>query len=446
MSFLVGVGDLSTLEGVVAFIDSWDAGSTSPGDVTTSESENDSSPFSNEDVESVLLDSLDDMLEDASFPPKKEPESMEKKPTKKKRKKTPGASTRLQRRKKAEILALRALSEQLGGRLEQLKRTHAGPGPSSVSLSLLGERDTTSMSKSTWSEIAATQFQERFKSEVTNQRLRAVLMEQMKVNEALREAFQIQASVGNLEVIFGKQPGPVVRQPTADNSFAVIGELEKMVEGLYRNSAAVFQPRGELSACISLNVKHEKAHDTMLEITATTPLPCSVREASAMYWREFLTIHQSNDKSYHFLRQRKPTSVEKSFKWGLRSGETVMEINGFSFVRKIEEANRVVLVEAGRLLLPAEGLHLRIRRWTIITRSEDGRKPDSVARTLFQLHTKHTEGFTSAKEGSRGVEDLVLGVLSTRLREYLHRQQTEAVLEAEQIRMATRSAMLIKNR
>ncbi|ETL88003.1 hypothetical protein, variant [Phytophthora nicotianae] len=418
---------MPSLEEVVAFIDSWDSGNTSPGDVTTSESETDRSPFSKEDVDSVLLDSLDGVLQDASFLPKETLERNSKKPMKKKRKKTPGASTRLQRRKRAEILALRALSEQLEGRLEQLRRDQDEFDPSSMLLTQGG---------SSWSAIAAIQFQERLQSEVINQRLRAVLTEQMKINKALCDVFRAQTSLGNLNVFFG-EPGPPVQYPVADNSCAMIGELEKKVEGLYLDSAAVFQPRGVPCINTTLHVKQEQDRGNVFEITSTTCLPCSVQETSAMFWRDFLTIHQTNDKSYHFLRQRKPASVEKSFKWVLRSEATVREINGFAFVRKIEEPNRVVLVEADRFVLPTEGLHFRIQRWTIITRSEDGSRPGSIVRTLIQLRAEYTEEFAPTKNDLQQVKDLVLGTLSSRLRGYLQQQQGKFEREAEQLRMTT---------
>ncbi|ETK81329.1 hypothetical protein, variant [Phytophthora nicotianae CJ01A1] len=418
---------MPSLEEVVAFIDSWDSGNTSPGDVTTSESETDRSPFSKEDVDSVLLDSLDGVLQDASFLPKETLERNSKKPMKKKRKKTPGASTRLQRRKRAEILALSALSEQLEGRLEQLRRDQDEFDPSSMLLTQGG---------SSWSAIAAIQFQERLQSEVINQRLRAVLTEQMKINKALCDVFRAQTFLGNLNVFFG-EPGPPVQYPVADNSCAMIGELEKKVEGLYLDSAAVFQPRGVPCINTTLHVKQEQDRGNVFEITSTTCLPCSVQETSAMFWRDFLTIHQTNDKSYHFLRQRKPASVEKSFKWVLRSEATVREINGFAFVRKIEEPNRVVLVEADRFVLPTEGLHFRIQRWTIITRSEDGSRPGSIVRTLIQLRAEYTEEFAPTKNDLQQVKDLVLGTLSSRLRGYLQQQQGKFEREAEQLRMTT---------
>eukprot|EP00644_Phytophthora_capsici_P016874 jgi/Phyca11/574044/estExt2_Genewise1.C_PHYCAscaffold_590020 len=282
MSFLIRDEDPMTLEEIVAIIDSWDTGSTSPGDAT----DNDSSPFSNEEVESVLLDSLDSVLEGASFLPKKEPET--KKPAKKKRKKAPGASTRLQRRKRAEILSLKAQSEQLEGRLGQLKHR------SDKSLTQSGGSN---LSWISWSTVAATQYKLRLQSEMTNQKLRVALMEQMKMNYALRDAFQVQASLGNLDGIFGNQ---FVHQPISDNAAPVISELENMVEGLYLDSAAVFQHKSTPSAP-TFRIMQEPTHGKVFEVTATTTLQCSIQEASEMLWKDFLTVRKHNDKFYHFV-------------------------------------------------------------------------------------------------------------------------------------------------
>jgi hypothetical protein len=189
MSFLVEEDDtMSTLEEVVAFIDSWDTTSTSPGDVTSSESENDGSPFGHHDVEAVLVDSLDGVLEKASFLSKKEPQP--EKPMKKKRKKAPGASTRLQRRKKAEILALRVQSQELERRVQQLKATRA-----TAALGPPSQQGLTHVAASSWFGVAGAQFLERQKSEMMNRKLRAALMDHMKMSTAVHAVFQSQASL-----------------------------------------------------------------------------------------------------------------------------------------------------------------------------------------------------------------------------------------------------------
>ncbi|KAG6572628.1 uncharacterized protein IUM83_17638 [Phytophthora cinnamomi] len=442
MSFLVGEADtISTLEELVTFIDAWDDGnSNGTGDVTTSESENDSSPYSNEDMESVLLDSLDGVLEEASFLPEKQLEAP--KPMKRKRKKAPGASTQLQRRKKAEILALRAQSHQLERELERLQRNHAGPTTLPCLVSVPLENGENSLVPTSWSTIASTEYHERLKSEQLNQKLRAVLLEQMKMNTALRDDFPAQISLRNFESVFGRQPSPLAQLPSTEAGCAVdvIDGLEKTTEGLYLDSEVVFRHKETPSTDSVLCVKQEPTRGRVVEITMTTTLPCSVQEASAMFWRDLLAVRQYNDKSYHFHRQRKPASVEKSFVWLLQSDVGARELSGFTFVRKIEEPNRVVLVQADRLVLATGGIQFRMHRWTIITRSDDQARPSSVVRTMLQLHAEYTTGFTGKKDCLQEVEDLVMGVLSHRLRSYLHRQQGEFALEAEQIRMPTSGA------
>ncbi|GMF16599.1 unnamed protein product [Phytophthora lilii] len=388
MSFLVEQEDnTATLDEVVAFIDSWDAGNASPGDATTSESESDSSPFGNEDIQFVLLDSLGGVLEEASFLSPKEKKPLTK-PTAKKRKK---ASTRLQRRKKAEILSLRAQSEQLEGKLKQLKRIYAGPTNAAGSHVLDGM---IKLSSTSWSAIAATQYQERLQSEKTNQQLRLALMQQMKVNKALREAFQMHSSLDvstgsflffsyNSDLLFESKQhwntifglsSPATRTPLAkaNSSLNVIGELETMVEGLYLDSEAVLQPKGAPLTNNLLSVKQDKSRGRVFEIAITTPMLCSMEEASMMFWRDMMTIRQYNDKYYNF-------------------------------------------------------------RWTVISRDEDKQQPSSVARSLVQLFAEYSRESLLEEEDFQDIEDLVLVSLSNKLREYLQNVQEKIALEAERM-------------
>jgi hypothetical protein len=85
-----------------------------------------------------------------------------------------------------------------------------------------------------------------------------------------------------------------------DSASKLMDELETMVEGLYLDSAAVFQPKGVPSTSNALRVKQEHG-GKMFEITATNTLPCSMEEAGAMFWRDILTIRQYKDKSYRFV-------------------------------------------------------------------------------------------------------------------------------------------------
>ncbi|EGZ09070.1 hypothetical protein PHYSODRAFT_564812 [Phytophthora sojae] len=132
--------------------------------------------------------------------------------------------------------------------------------------------------------------------------------------------------------------------------------------------------------------------------------------------------------------------VEKSFVWRLQSDAGAAELNGFTFVRKIEEPNRLVLVEVSRLLLATGGVQFRLQRWTIITRLDGEPRPSSVVRTMLQLHAEYTNDFTGTKDELQEAEDVVMGTLSQRLRACLQRLQGEFVLEAERIHMPSADA------
>jgi hypothetical protein len=119
----------------------------------------------------------------------------------------------------------------------------------------------------------------------------------------------------------------------------------------------------------------------------------------------------------------------------------VREINGFTFVRKTEEPNRVILVEADRLLLSTQGLEFRVQRWTVITRGEDATQPSAVVRTLVQLHAEVADGCAGNTQDIQDAEELVLGTFSQRMHGYLQRQQTEFVQEAERGRRLSAAAM-----
>lgn len=76
-----------------------------------------------------------------------------------------------------------------------------------------------------------------------------------------------------------------------------------MAEGLYLDSEAVFQHNEGLFTDNSLQVKQDQTRGRVVEIAMTTAMPCSVQEASEMFWREYLTVRHYNDKSYHFVSQ-----------------------------------------------------------------------------------------------------------------------------------------------
>ncbi|GMF45399.1 unnamed protein product [Phytophthora fragariaefolia] len=232
----------------------------------------------------------------------------------------------------------------------------------------------------------------------------------------------------------GRQHSQSVQLPLEGQDRFEIEGLEKMVEELYLDYEVVFYHNEDPSSTSALRIEQQRIRDRAIEITATTIVPCSTQEASAMLWRDSITIHHYSDKSYRF---RQPSSVEKNFVLVLQSSAGALELNGFTFIRKIEEPNRVVLVEAARILLVTGGLQFRMQRWTTITRLEAEPRPSSVVCTLLQLHAEYTGDFTGEKEQLRELEAIVMEMLSQRMQNYIQQQQEEIVQKAVRFRMST---------
>lgn len=75
-----------------------------------------------------------------------------------------------------------------------------------------------------------------------------------------------------------------------------------------------------------------------------------------------------------------------------------MKIDGFQFMRKFEESDRVVVIKHNILTLPHMGLEFRDRCWIIISRSKSDPTQASVARTCYQLYAEGSESFSSNED------------------------------------------------
>lgn len=102
---------------------------------------------------------------------------------KKKKKRSPASSsTALQRRKRAEIAALRELAVELEAQVADLKRLHPGDKLRVVS----GAKRKPGATRSLWRELAVLQSRERQRAEMVNRKLKTILSNHQQVNDALR--------------------------------------------------------------------------------------------------------------------------------------------------------------------------------------------------------------------------------------------------------------------
>ncbi|POM58609.1 Hypothetical protein PHPALM_36723 [Phytophthora palmivora] len=338
--------DMATVAEALAFIDACE-GSTSPSiNGNTSGSDSGDSPVPDKQLSDVSID------------------SKALKPKRKRRSKNPaGYSTRLLHRKKAEMQQLREEALQLEAKVENLRRTRE------VGVGALAAHATHLKSKAEfkWMEMAMIEFQRRQQSEDTNRKLRALVANQAKVDEALRGVV-MKKSV--LEVV-DKQLGHTV------------------------------------------------------EIVSSAPLSCSMEAASSSLWKELSTIRTYPDNT--------PNVMEKNFDQILRGHAGATPINGLQFMRKFDEADRVVLTRAYRMLLPTDGLQLRGNAWTIFSRSKTNPSEASDIHAFVQLYMEVQPGFSARPEDVEYVKDVAFETWTTKMRghaQYLQEMLIEAALGA----------------
>ncbi|KAI9990919.1 hypothetical protein PInf_018536 [Phytophthora infestans] len=218
------VDESATLQATLAFLDTWEA------------------PTIKSSIDSPLLTSHAPAR--CLTPQHKQQQDQGSRSKKPRRQYPNSSSTVLQRRKKAEILALRTQVEQLEVQLAQLQKV---PGAKyaldDVEDALLMTSDHLPQS---WADHAAVQYRGRLQAEKTNLKLKSIMANQIKVSEALRTLLQKTAILEDMDFL---HPDPC--RPLADGLYSMT-LLEKRVESLYLRADTVFFKTDKAS---SINVE-----------------------------------------------------------------------------------------------------------------------------------------------------------------------------------------------
>ncbi|KAG6953630.1 hypothetical protein JG687_00012287 [Phytophthora cactorum] len=382
-SILVTDADESaTLEATLAFLDTWEAPTTDSSVA---------SPVSTSQTPAPGL-----------TPQQQDQRTRRKKP---RRKYPNSSSTVLQRRKKAEILALRSQVEQLEVQLAQLKQV---PGAKctleDVEGALLIVPGHLPVS---WAEQAAVQYRSRLQAEKTNTKLKSIMANQINVSEALRTLLQKTAMLEDMDFL---HPAPC--RPLADWMYSM-ELLEKRVESLYLDADAVFKPERMNSISVEAMVKQNQSLGKTVEIVSTTPMLCPLKMASDTLWNWFSLTKP--------LRER-PNTLERDYTLLLESQIGTLEFRKQNFMRRYEEADRVVVVWADILRLPKYKLQFRNQSWMVITPSADAPKDTSVLRTFQQIFVDYDE--SRPMQETSFAEESAFHELSKLYRCYLESQQS----------------------
>ncbi|KAG1691807.1 hypothetical protein DVH05_026182 [Phytophthora capsici] len=342
-------------------------------------------------------------------------------------------STQLQQRKKAELRALREqtleLQEQVKVLLQRRQKSRAGKAKNPITQN---EED----DSREWFQKAVNEFQRRQKAERTNRKLREIWANQGKVNGAFRHLVQRRSLLYGKDFVFEDEENKTLESSVADETMTIISQLEKCVETLYLNSNSVFPP--DLPETISCNTRVKRSGDTngnCIEIITTTPVSSPLNIAANVVWKDLNVKSQDPERIYSFIRGRKPDSLEKNFLVALHNPSGVLKIDGFQFMRKFEESDRVVVIKHNILTLPHMGLKFRDRCWIIISRSKSDPTHASVARTYYQLYAEGT-GSASSNEDVAHTRDYILSSLSGKVRR--DHQMLQNLLIEEDRRAASR--------
>ncbi|RLN47539.1 hypothetical protein BBJ28_00002932 [Nothophytophthora sp. Chile5] len=402
MSFLAAeADDKATLEEALAFIDACE------GDETNSSADGSTASQTHVEVEQRRTETAN---------------------SKKKRvRSAASSSTELQRRQKAETLRLRDEVAGLEEQLEQLIRMN-GVLPSSgfeadaigveavemsANCDTLGQRQKTR--KAAMYEEAVAQFRGRQQAEKTNSKLKVILVNQVKVNSALRELLQKRSTLNGIDFVLGDQP--LVERPLTDMDLSM-AQLEQSVENLYLHAGSVF-PSDQLPSISShMAVKQDAVRGKTMEMVTITPMACSIEAAGDLVWSQIKRTR---------TRGSRPNTLEKTYIHTLPIQDGVLAFKKLHYVRKFEESDRVVIVWADLMLLPQYGVQFRAQSWMVITRSTAEPRNACVARSFMQLFAE-PQGERSA--GLASAQTTLFGMMGDSFLQFFQSQQNMMIREA----------------
>ncbi|GMF45397.1 unnamed protein product [Phytophthora fragariaefolia] len=363
------------------------------------------------------------------------------KPQRKRKSRNPaGYSTQLLHRKKAEMQQLRVEALLLEAKVEQLRRTRTvGVGALAAHASQLKEK-----AQFRWMELAAIELQRRQQSESTNRRLRALLANQAKVDNALRGVVMKESVLEGMEFLFENPPTSRSALATVDNSSVIMAELEKKTSEMYLESSGLFDGQSSASTIrCEMRRRVDEKLGQVVEIISGAPLSCSIEAACGSLWKELTTIRVYVDKSYAICKQATQMSLKKALTKFYGGGAGVTPINGLQVMKKFEETDRIVLTQAYRMLPPTGGLHLRGNTWNIFSRSETDPSGACQVRAFVQLYMEILPGFSANPKDIAHLSDVAFEAWITKMRTHIQLQQ-EVMIEAATSAPTGASHLLLK--
>ncbi|POM78542.1 Hypothetical protein PHPALM_3918 [Phytophthora palmivora] len=161
--------------------------------------------------------------------------------------------------------------------------------------------------------------------------------------------------------------------------------LDKNLRRVLQKRSSVFKVAAPPGTSSKLKILHDKVHGKIVEGHATTPLTCSLKDATDICWEYVSTTRPCPEKWTRCVSSCHQNSCEKSWILSLPGVSSPRKVEGVQYVRKFEERNRAVIITADIAKVIGEDLEFRSHSQIIITRSPTNRS-SSVVRVFEQLH------------------------------------------------------------
>ncbi|EEY55249.1 uncharacterized protein PITG_09158 [Phytophthora infestans T30-4] len=134
-----------------------------------------------------------------------------------------------------------------------------------------------------WMELTMIELQRRQSVKYTNRKLRTLLANQARVDEALRGVVMNKSVLQGMDFLDAKPPTSQGPLAAVDNSSVIMAQLAKKVSEMYLKSATLFETETE-TPTLKCEMQHrvDPQLGLTVEIVSSAPLSCSIEAATPL--------------------------------------------------------------------------------------------------------------------------------------------------------------------
>ncbi|KAG3153041.1 hypothetical protein PI126_g10253 [Phytophthora idaei] len=213
----------------------------------------------------------------------------------------------------------------------------------------------------------------------------------------------------------------------------MMDELQWKASRLYLDSDSVFEPTKSPLLSSSTHIRLDSNRNKTSDIFTCTPLLCSMDTAKKLVLKELHNQRQYSDKWYQTAPGKQSNVTENKYVFLVRNTATTLKVSGLQVACRFHEPNRSVYTGADVMILTTTGLRLTLHTWIVITPSEIDPLNSSVVRMCFRLSVACKEDFSACTEDVRNAQEIVLSDMCTRFRKYSQYVQNWLVEVTERI-------------